>query len=246
MELINEKIIHKLWGNGFIKSFNGESIIVVFDKNGEKKLAYPVAIDQGFIKILDSEKQELVELEIAKLAKKDSIENTSKSKELLEKDHLLEVSATINRSNMSLDDRSISGLKINNIYSNNDLREIFKVSNQGGMRKSNATNSLVLISKHSNDPERNPYEDKWEKDGLFHYTGMGLRGNQDLNYMQNRTLNNSNFNNVNVYLFESYSSNEYIFKGKVVLAKEPYAIDEYDRDGRIRKVYKFPLKVLED
>ena len=133
---------------------------------------------------------------------------------------------------------------VGNVYTNKEVAELFKVSPQGGMRRSRKTNSLVLISKHSSDIERNPYEDKWENDGLFHYTGMGLKGDQDLNYLQNRTLNESNSNGVTVHLFESFKSNEYTYRGEVFLAKEPYQITETDAEGRKRRVYKFPMDIV--
>lgn len=140
---------------------------------------------------------------------------------------------------------AISDLQVDSNYTNAELMAIFSVSGQGGMRRGLKTNSLVLISKHnSKDQERNPYEDKWHTDGLFHYTGMGREGDQDLNYKQNRTLNESDRNGVNIYLFESYKSNEYIYRGEVRLAKEPYLIQEKDSNGRIRKVCKFPLEFI--
>lgn len=136
--------------------------------------------------------------------------------------------------------------KVGNTYTNKEVAEMFKVSSQGGMRRSRKTNSLVLISKHSMDMERNPYEDAWQDDDLFHYTGMGLKGDQDLKYMQNRTLNESETNGVSVYLFESYKANEYIFRGEVYLASEPYQVSELDSEGQMRKVYKFPLALIKD
>ena len=40
---------------------------------------------------------------------------------------------------------------------------------------------------------------------MFLYTGMGLIGNQDFHYMQNKTLYESRTNGVTVYLFEVFS-----------------------------------------
>jgi len=137
---------------------------------------------------------------------------------------------------------SISQLKVGHIYSNKDLMSIFKVSGQMGMRRSLKTNSLVLIAKHRPD---NPYDDKWDGD-VLNYTGMGLRGAQSINYMQNKTLAESETNGVNVYLFESYADNEYFYRGVVELAGKPFYVPEKDEDGTVRTVLKFPIRLKEE
>ncbi len=63
------------------------------------------------------------------------------------------------------------------------------------MRKSNSTNSLLIISDHT----KSLYDDRWEEDTLY-YTGMGQTGDQSLKFMQNKTLDESNENGVNIYL----------------------------------------------
>lgn len=130
-------------------------------------------------------------------------------------------------------------LEVGSIYRNDELVKIFKVSSQGGMRKSNTTNSLVLIANHR---PSNPYEDKWDGD-VLNYTGMGLRGAQSINHAQNKTLAESSTNGVTVYLFESYANNEYIYRGVVELAGKPFFIPEKDEDGAVRTVLKFPIKI---
>lgn len=82
------------------------------------------------------------------------------------------------------------------------------------MRRSKATNSLVIISDHT----KGLYEDKWFGD-VLHYTGMGKNGgDQDLNFMQNKTLAESDRNGVEVHLFEVLVPTEYIYRGLVSLA----------------------------
>ncbi len=128
----------------------------------------------------------------------------------------------------------------NKSYTNDDLQRIFLVSGQGGMRKSNRANCLVLISKHNSS---NPYDDKWNGDH-FEYTGMGMNGDQSVDYMQNRTVAESNTNGVTLYLFESFESNDYIYRGIVKLDGEPYYEIQEDEAGRKRKVVKFSLKLV--
>ncbi len=131
-------------------------------------------------------------------------------------------------------------LTIGSAYDNQDLTHIFCVSSQGGMRKSNKSNSLVLIAKHDNN---NPYDDKW-RGNILHYTGMGLVGDQDVNYKQNKTVNESQINGVDMHLFESFNDNEYIYRGQVELCDEPYYETQKDETGQSRQVIKFPLKLM--
>lgn len=79
---------------------------------------------------------------------------------------------------------TIADLKIGNIYINQDITETFKCSSQGGMRRSNKTNTLVLIVKHNNPL----YDDQWTDDEILNYTGMGTSGDQKIDFSQNRTL----------------------------------------------------------
>ena len=136
-------------------------------------------------------------------------------------------------------------IKQGDVLNNKQLREIFKCAPQGGMRRSKKTNSLVLISNHTNFGGYNPYDDKW-KDGVFHYTGMGTVGDQSLAYRQNKTLAESETNGVQLYLFEVHFPQRYEYKGQVVLASEPYQDEQPDSTRKMRKVWIFPLKLKEN
>lgn len=128
------------------------------------------------------------------------------------------------------------------IYSNADICNIFKCAPQGGMRRSLQTNTLVLISNQTLSNEDNPYHDSW-KDSVFHFTGMGLSGDQSLEFMQNRTLAESNTNGVSVHLFEVYQPKQYTYRGRVTLASEPIKSRQKDSEGMERIVWIFPLKL---
>lgn len=132
-------------------------------------------------------------------------------------------------------------LVVGGAYTNEDITRIFLVSGQGGMRKSNRANSLILFALHHTD---NPYEDNWGEDGIMHYTGMGLSGDQSVEYAQNKTLAWSQDNGVDVHLFESFEPNVYIYRGQVALADIPYYERQKDEDGKERQVVKFPLKII--
>ncbi|WP_409304697.1 HNH endonuclease [Peribacillus sp. SCS-155] len=129
-------------------------------------------------------------------------------------------------------------IKIGQILNNNQIAEVFKCSTQGGMRRSHATNTLVIISDHTK-----LYEDKWIGK-LFHYTGMGKKGDQSLSFAQNKTLAESNNNDVAVHLFEVLRPTEYVYMGQVELVGEPYQDEQFDEDKILRNVWIFPLELV--
>lgn len=133
-------------------------------------------------------------------------------------------------------------LTIGNTYSNADICIIFKCSPQGGMRRSHKTNSLVLISNQAQSTETNPYQDVW-KDSIFYYTGMGLQGDQRLDFAQNRTLAELDTNGVKAYLFEVHQPKQYTYRGQVKLASQPVQSKQKDSNDHSRIVWIFPLSL---
>jgi len=109
------------------------------------------------------------------------------------------------------------------------------------MRRSLKTNTLVIISNHV----ESVYDDRWLGD-VFHYTGMGLTGEQSLEYAQNKTLAQSNINGVLVYLLEVFAPQQYTFIGQVKLAAAPYHEKQPDSEGTVRKVWIFPLELVNE
>ena len=130
-------------------------------------------------------------------------------------------------------------LKLHERITNAEICAIFKCSPQGGMRRSKKTNTLILISDHT---KNNPYQDSWQGK-IFHYTGMGLIGDQSFDYRQNKTLSESASNGVEIHLFEIFDSIDpkYEYQGIVKLAGEPYICEQPDANGNMRKVCIFPL-----
>ncbi len=129
-------------------------------------------------------------------------------------------------------------LKKDQVLNNNELMAIFKCSNTGGMRRSKKTNSLVIVCNHT----KSFYQDKW-KNGILHYTGMGLKGDQSLSFMQNKTLAESKTNGVEIHLFEVFETSKYTYKGEVSLSAEPYQDRQTDINNQERNVWIFPLKL---
>ena len=130
-------------------------------------------------------------------------------------------------------------LKQGQILDNNKLCELFRCSSQGGMRRSHETNTLVIVSNHI----KSIYEDKWIDD-VMHYTGMGTSGDQSLFFSQNKTLANTNTNDVEVHLFEVFKLREYYYQGIVKLSSNPYQEKQIDENGEERLVWMFPVKLV--
>lgn len=134
------------------------------------------------------------------------------------------------------------GLTIGNRYNTYFIQELFQHNRYRGMRYSKTTNTLVLISDHI----KSPYEDRWIN-GILHYNGMGISGDQSFEFMQNKILFESRTNGVDVYLFEVFDSSKdkYIFMGQFELCDTPYFQNQFDNTGQLRKVCVFPLKPLD-
>ena len=131
----------------------------------------------------------------------------------------------------------MKNLKIGNNYSNDEICTTFLCSPQGGMRRSQKTNTLVLVANHV----KSIFDDRWDN-GVMYYTGMGLKGEQSLDFMQNKTLARSNENNVDVHFFEVFTEKVYPYQGQVVLSDKPFQEQQDDDEGNNRNVWIFPLK----
>ena len=65
---------------------------------------------------------------------------------------------------------------------------------------------------------------------VLHYTGMGTKGEQSLNYMQNPTPNESDANGVKVHLFEVFEEKKYFCQGQVKLKSKPHQERQTDEN----------------
>jgi len=133
----------------------------------------------------------------------------------------------------------IEDLKIDQVLENKDIAETFLCSNQGGIRKSKKTNTMVLLAKFDNCSY------KHRKDGdILYFTGMGKKGNQEMK-RQNKSLLNAKEEGFTLHLFELYEDKKYIYKGVVELISTPIIEQQLDDNGEERDVFMFPLKIRE-
>jgi 5-methylcytosine-specific restriction protein A len=131
-------------------------------------------------------------------------------------------------------------LNIGDTITNSQLMKIFKCGPQGGMRRSLDTKTLVLIS----DPIQSVYDDRWISNEILHYTGIGLEGDQRIDYSQNKTLAESALNDVSLFLFEVYEKGRYLYRGRIELCDQPYQAKQPDKKDQLRKVWIFPIKIV--
>ena len=75
---------------------------------------------------------------------------------------------------------------------------------------------------------------------------MGQSGDQSIDFMQNKTLAESNINQVSVHLFEVFKDLGYTYIGTVKLSNKPYSETQPDKNGLDRIVFVFPLKLTSD
>jgi 5-methylcytosine-specific restriction enzyme A len=127
-------------------------------------------------------------------------------------------------------------VKPGDVIDNETLRENFKCSAAGAMRRSPGTNRLVLISDHTQPA----CDDKWIGK-TFHFTGRGLNGEQGLSFNQNKALCESNESGTRLFLFEVFRDGEYTYAGEAILSDNPYLSRQTDSEGKARDVTVFPL-----
>ena len=127
-------------------------------------------------------------------------------------------------------------LNIGDKIGNKDIAELFLCSNQGGIRKSKKTNTIVIIAKFNNCS----YKHRKEGDILY-FTGMGKKGNQEMK-RQNKSILNAADEGFSLHLFELYEEGTYEYAGEVELMDTPVVEEQTDGSGAMRDVFVFPLK----
>lgn len=134
-----------------------------------------------------------------------------------------------------------SPFSLGQIVSNDQIVDAFGCSPQGGIRRSHKTNTLVIIANHTASRSK-VYDDKMIG-GVFHYTGMGMSGDQSLTFAQNKTIYESRENGIQMHFFEVFKDRQYTYMGEVSLVGEPYQEKQFGEDGVERRVWMFPLRL---
>jgi hypothetical protein len=121
---------------------------------------------------------------------------------------------------------------------NRELVDGFRVGNSRGIRVSKATGTILLVSSVHNDL----YEDRWQ-DGVYKYTGEGRLGDQPMTG-GNLAVADSPLSGASLLLFFKRKTNAYEFQGEVRLDAAPFAEQQPDETGLIRRVWVFPLAAV--
>jgi hypothetical protein len=147
-------------------------------------------------------------------------------------------------------------LAVGTLYSNEEIFKSLTVSNAGGIRlriQDNAVlRAVILTSLHSfNVIDENPYHDRLEGDVLT-YTAAGKTGEQTLAGMNNRLIEQTDFN-FPIHGFalvasrrnRSVGPKRWKYLGLLEYMRH-YPDTQLDSDGSVRKVWLFEFKVHEE
>lgn len=130
-------------------------------------------------------------------------------------------------------------LKLGDVLLNKQIAEVFQCSNQGGIRKSKKTNSIVVIAKFTDCS----YKHKKIDNTLF-FTGLGKRGDQEMK-RQNKSLVNAEDEGFDIHVFEMPKPDHYIYMGRAKRYKDPFTERQLDDNGNDREVIIFPLEYID-
>ncbi|MGO2083710.1 restriction endonuclease [Vagococcus sp.] len=182
-----------------------------------------------------NKKELMATLEIPSTVFKELMEQGMPSKDNLGKEfNLEEVTNWRNEQSAPI----LNYFKLGKSYDNVTISDKFKCSIQSKIRRSHATNSLVLFLDHFDSP----YHDYWRRGKLL-FSGMGLNKDQKISKAPNKTLANSQKNKVEIHLFERLSQEEtgqYIYSGRMELLNSPKRVKEGEHF-----IFRFKLKPVD-
>lgn len=126
-------------------------------------------------------------------------------------------------------------LAIGDVLNNRQISALFGCSIEGGIRKSNRNNCLVLVVNYT----KKHHNDHWQGDTLY-FTGHGDNPED----WQNRALAQSTENGMSIFLFEMQKQGEYIYSGMVHVVGGPQLEIIDNSEGGKRKAVIFKLQKL--
>jgi len=136
----------------------------------------------------------------------------------------------------------------NEYYIQKEIRKSLGLGTMRGINLKRQQNIIVIFSNaHALKPnQNNVYIDKYDsKTGYYYYTGEGLEGDQPMSG-GNLALKKAKETNKKVHLFWQHTlGSDHQYVGKVEV-KYYGTKDQYDKNGRLRKVHVFLLKPIQD
>ncbi|MCP3819496.1 restriction endonuclease [Streptomyces sp. A3M-1-3] len=114
----------------------------------------------------------------------------------------------------------------------------------GGISPSRSSPIVMLFTDHSKGRQHG-YSDGWGADGLYHYTGEGQQGDQEM-VQGNKTILNHVADGRALHLFEGIRTGVVAYRGEFELETEDpwYRIEARDTLGEPRTVIMFRLRPL--
>jgi HNH endonuclease len=247
MEIIGLKVKHSVFGVGVIVERNDDYITVEFaTKTG--KFMYPDAFEK-FMKVEDPDMQ-LAIVNIIKNSKETNQKHQDEETtyKVTEEQRCMdpavvapktEKSKTLNA--MFAPDYHVEKMARHPIFTYRQVEAQFGIRISGFGRGINSTdNTVVLISSIGKANGNFVYHDKWTVDGDYLYSGEGKTGDQTMT-KGNLAIRDAARNEKKIHLFIKFSPQEYYYQGVFELVDYTYENDK-DKDGEIRKEYKFRLR----
>lgn len=249
MDLLNEKVIHRSFGDGKIIGFDGNNLEVQFACK-VSKFVYPAAFD-AFLTLNNADKQKTVLAEIASAKqeeedKKRTVEEARRKAEEARIAALVAAKANAGKTKKSIEemfseDYHAAHLARQPILTYQQVEDQFGIQISGFGRGINPTpTTIVLISSIGKSGGNFVYHDKWTSDGDYIYSGEGKNGDQSMT-KGNLAIQNAARDGKKTHLFVKFSPKDYYYQGVYELVDSIYE-DEQDENGHARKEYKFRLR----
>lgn len=217
MNLINQKVKHKVFGKGIIISLNAKHIKIDFGIKGIKMFVYP-DVFKKFIVLNDTTLQVAL---MKKLNDTDQAEEGEykKIKTVFNKkgeDYTVERKNffSTKKKSYNIEDGFDQGYNVKflekqYILTYKQVEEKFGIKISGFGRGINRTSStIVLISSVDRKKAGFVYHDHWSIDGDYIYSGEGKKGNQQMSF-GNRAIINAENDCKNIHLFVKFLPVEY-------------------------------------
>jgi len=124
---------------------------------------------------------------------------------------------------------------LNKVYKRSTLHDKYGGNRQGGI--ANCANHPMILLFTGKAGEQHGYEDGWDDNNFFHYTGEGQTG--DMQFIRgNKKLLDHEKNGKSVFLFEAHNTGLWRFIDELQLVDYDYFVGN-DREGNQRRAIKF-------
>ena len=248
MDLINVKVKHRTLGDGVVVAVSGNIVEVEFSV-GIKKLKFPDTFEDGMTAVdADIQKKIIDKAKKDKEAERIAREAERIAKEAERADRALETEKAERRAGIRTRlpaDYHPEHLSLDIVLTYQEVESRHDIIRWPIGRGINPKETeIVLISSIDEANDSFTYHDRWTADGDYIYSGEGSDGDQSLTN-GNLAIVKAAADGKKIRLYVKFSPREYYYQGVFELVDYTYE-DEKDREGNIRKEYKFRLRKVSD